>query len=78
MTTIELILETAINEAGEFGDVRLLKDDAKIILELLKVQEPKPPIIKKPDIYCPKCNSFFESFQYQYCPWCGQAVKWDD
>ena len=29
MTLLELTLETAINEAGEFKDVRLSKEDAE-------------------------------------------------
>ena len=39
MNALELKLETAINEAGEFLDVRLLKEDADKILEILKEQE---------------------------------------
>ena len=39
MTLLELTLETAIREAGEFKDVRLSKEDAKYILSLLKEQE---------------------------------------
>lgn len=36
---IELRLEAAINEAGEIMDVRLSKEDAEKILELLEDQE---------------------------------------
>lgn len=39
MTLLELTLETAIREAGEFKDVRLSKEDAEYILSLLKEQE---------------------------------------
>ena len=39
MTLLELTLETAIREAGEFKDVRLSKEDAECILALLKEQE---------------------------------------
>ena len=41
MTLLELTLETAINEAGEFKDVRLSKEDAACILALLKEHEPR-------------------------------------
>ena len=39
MTLIELTLETAIKEAGEFLDVRLSKEDAEYVLDLIKKQE---------------------------------------
>lgn len=39
MNVLELRLETAINEAREFMDVRLSKEDAEKILALLKEQE---------------------------------------
>ena len=39
MTLLELTLETAIREAGEFKDIRLSKEDAEEIIALLKEQE---------------------------------------
>ena len=33
---IELILITAISEAGEYGDVRLSKEDAKELLHIVR------------------------------------------
>lgn len=39
MTLLELTLETAINEAGEFKDVRLSKEDAEYVLSMLKEQD---------------------------------------
>lgn len=55
MTLIELTLSTAIKEAGEYGDVRLSKEDAEHILKLLKDQEARvltPEEIKSYDGYC--------------------------
>lgn len=39
MELIELVLATAIGEAGEYQDVRLLKEDANVILDMLKAQQ---------------------------------------
>ena len=39
MTLLELTLETAIKEAGEYKDVRLSKEDTECVLALLKEQE---------------------------------------
>ena len=66
-----------------------LAEDA---LELLKKQkamnvaETPKDRIGAPDKSCPKCNIPIYSYVYgmgylgeiKYCPWCGQAVKWDD
>lgn len=63
-------------------------DDA---LELLKKQEPTNVIetskdrIGVPEKSCPKCNIPIPPYVYgqrylgeiRYCPWCGQAVKWE-
>ena len=59
------------------------------ILELLKEQEPKPldyidnPYTGLSVAHCPSCGKFVEMFyngfeegETRYCPWCGQAVKW--
>ncbi len=58
-------------------------------LALLKEQESKKPIFKRFEFhyasydeyenrtYCPKCKIQLIQ-QVNYCPKCGQAVKWDD
>ena len=51
-------------------------------LALLKVQEPKPVKrwnTKEASPYCPNidaCGRLLEE-GWAYCPYCGQAVKWD-
>lgn len=59
-------------------------------LELLKVQEPKPPIVKENAygwkfFYCPSCGREFNANRKHgcvnaenFCDKCGQAVKWDE
>ena len=59
-------------------------------LELLKAQEPKPPIVKENAygwkfFYCPSCGREFNANRKHgrvnvenFCDKCGQAVKWDD
>ena len=80
---IELKLEAAINEAGELMDVRLSKEDAEKILELLKEREPKPPVVKENSYgwkfyYCPSCGKeFYQNNKFSFCEKCGQEVKWD-
>lgn len=66
--------------------VNRLKMDA---LELLKAQEPKPPIVKENAygwkfFYCPSCGREFNANRKHgcvnaenFCDKCGQAVKWD-
>lgn len=52
MTIIELKLSTAIKEAGDIEDVRLMKEDAEYILELLKKADDALNLLKeqkKPD-----------------------------
>jgi len=87
VTLLELTLETAINEAGEFKDVRLSKEDAEYVLSMLKEQK---PMQVKTDMYgnayCPWCSTD-RSIEMgaqrlhlgtRFCPYCGKAVKWDD
>ena len=58
--------------------------------ELLKEQEPEPILYRDnrftglPVATCPKCGRFAQQFhsechgeETKFCPWCGQAVKWD-
>ncbi len=62
---------------------KLLED----VLTLLKEQEPVKPIYRMEvlethsgKLYrayaCSKCNTEFRE-QYGFCPYCGQAVKWE-
>lgn len=76
-------VEEAIPFVGSrgYGDVAELLHD---VLELLKLQEPKPVIVKLNaydyrNYYCPKCGAWFEDAYRKpnYCDRCGQAVKWD-
>ena len=53
-------------------------------LALLKAQEPIKPILTGETFLCGKCGAevliyeehLFEK-RYNYCPECGQAVKWE-
>lgn len=57
--------------------------------DLLKEQESKPiaytdnPYTGLPVAHCPKCGKFARQFhastdeETHFCPWCGQAVKWE-
>lgn len=59
-------------------------------IALLKEQEPKPMLEVEDDdlyawspedvsYYCPRPECGKEiSCDYNFCPYCGQAVKWDD
>ena len=59
-------------------------------LELLKAQEPKPPIVKENAygwkfFYCPSCGREFNANrkhgrvnEENFCDKCGQAVKWPE
>jgi rubrerythrin len=66
---------------------------ARDALELLKKQEPIKPTVNVDTWICSKCGHTLESQeliddkenpqvliheQYQYCPNCGKAVKWDE
>lgn len=59
--------------------------------DLLKRHEEKPIAHKEnrmtglPVAICPECSRFERQFHMEcpgdetrFCPWCGQAVKWDD
>ncbi len=58
----------------------LIMDDA---IALLKLQEPKPPIIKENSYgwkfyYCPSCEKeFYQNNKFSFCDKCGQAVRWE-
>ena len=59
-------------------------------IALLKEQEPKAieyhdnPYTGLPVAHCPNCKMYARQFhssveeETHYCPWCGQAVKWND
>lgn len=78
-----------ISDSEEFNAVEIPVGEAVQILELLKEQEPKPiayidnPYTGLPVARCPKCGKFARQFhsaiteETHYCPWCGQAVKWE-
>lgn len=85
MTLDELTLTTAINEAGQFKDVRISKEFAERLLELLKEQKPVNVIIHDEDEWygfyaqCPECACewMMDHEKLKYCPHCGKAVKWE-
>jgi hypothetical protein len=82
LTLLELTLETAIKEAGEFKDVRLLKEDAECILALLKEQEAVEPecqiIFDVPYYFCGNCKTMLNMYavKAKYCSNCARRVKW--
>lgn len=83
MTLDELTLETAINEAGQCEDVRISKEFAERLLDLLKEQEAVVPILKREgrnkyfnDYICPICDSEL-TYEQNYCSGCGRKVKWE-
>ncbi|MBR3584815.1 MAG: hypothetical protein IKO00_02215 [Oscillospiraceae bacterium] len=51
-------------------------------IDLLKLQEPKPPVIKENSYgwkfyYCPSCGKeFYQNNKFSFCEKCGQAVSW--
>ena len=48
--------------------------------ELLKKQEAVPPKEKAYAWRCGKCDEYLTAIQnhrIRYCPYCGQAVKWE-
>lgn len=83
MTMLELMLSTAIKEAGEFCDVRLSVEDAEAILEVVKEKDAKEVEIHETDEWycpvfaCPDCKAKWMSDEENthYCPNCGRAVK---
>lgn len=51
-------------------------------LELLKEQEPVEPVNVRWEMNirggtCPRCLNWVQR-SYNYCPFCGRKVKWDD
>lgn len=80
MTLDELTLETAINEAGQYEDVRIRKEFANNLLELLKKQEPvhaqKREFASMWFWCCGSCGVAITEGD-EFCRMCGQAVKWE-
>ena len=92
-TTIERLEEMEqwlLNKS--YSDLRA-RDHYEIVgaaIDLLKAQEPKPPIVKENAygwkfFYCPSCGREFNANrkhgrmnEENFCDKCGQAVKWDD
>lgn len=64
-------------------------EDADRIIEVLEKQIPKEPYFEGDGYYdsslvydtwrCPNCDSKYEiEFEeHEYCPHCGQAIKWE-
>ena len=84
---ISIISDT---DAG-FSTIEIPVQQAENILALLKEQEPQR-IVKKwhnnplgdySRLHCPKCDNeierprFIKLHDVSYCPYCGQAVKWE-
>ncbi len=63
-----------------FDDALSVIDSA---IDMLKEQEPKPPIIKENSYgwkfyYCPSCGKeFYQNNKFSFCEKCGQEVKWE-
>ncbi len=75
-------LENKIAFAEENNQNTLLVtlDVLKDILALLKEQEAVPPKEKAYAWRCGKCDEYLTAIQnhrIRYCPYCGQAVKWE-
>lgn len=85
----ECVLRNATGECNRYcAGCDLLQDDSELhemyteAIALLKAQEPKPVKrwnTKEASPYCPNidaCGRLLEE-GWAYCPYCGQAVKWD-
>ena len=69
-----------IFDYGDHGCIEEVNNDA---ITLLKEQEAKTPVEYEHNGYwyyiCPTCGNHDEELlrQWNYCPFCGQAVKWE-
>jgi len=77
-------LENQLDDLQKYADndqpLTLTQDQAKDILNLLKEQEAVPPKEKAYAWRCGKCDEYLTAIQnhrIRYCPYCGQAVKWE-
>ena len=60
----------------------------KEVIDRMKVMEAERVSIVRdddglPEAHCPKCDAHIDMFgahcvETRFCPWCGQAVKWND
>ena len=86
-------IEKAKKQSEEYALDRIIVPfrEADMILALLKKQEAKPivytdnPCTGLPVARCPKCGKSLDRYLYgrrqegeiNFCPYCGQAVKWE-
>ena len=69
--------EYKATKAKEYCDI------AEDVLALLEEQKAKSPVVREKNGYwdyvCPTCGSRDEELfrEWNYCPFCGQAVKWE-
>ena len=82
---IEVLSKTAkaVKELNEDAPIKISLECVEDILELLKEQEPIPcgEKIKAGDVIldfyeCGYCKNAIRK-PWKYCPFCGQAVKWE-
>ena len=65
------------NGFGEYGRCReSLMADAYELLKEQEAVEPKHNPLSPTDWFCGKCGMCISRF-HDYCPSCGQAVKWE-
>ncbi len=73
----------AFAENNDQNTLLVTLDVLKDILALLKEQEAKRPVLHEKNGYwnyvCPTCGSRDEElfYEWNYCPFCGRAVKWE-
>lgn len=69
-----------LSNLGEHNFAQTVEDACRK-LELLKEQEPVKPVNIRWEMginggNCPKCMNWVQR-TYNYCPFCGKAVKWE-
>lgn len=79
----------ACGRAGfDSATIKMIEDALDIIEDALQAQEPVEPIVDIDTWKCGKCGHALEHQellgdnvlfheQYNYCPECGRAVKWE-
>ena len=80
----EIMLTKAVDRNGEMSVIVAFYCLNRVTnaLAMLKEQEAKTPVECVHDHYwyytCPTCGTHEELFrEWNYCPFCGQAVKWE-
>ena len=66
---------------GKVSNNQTIYEIAESALELLKEQEAIKPKEIAYAWRCGKCDEYLtaiENHRIRFCPYCGQAVKWDD